>query len=170
MISRYIFANTFFAIAHPFHRIRMSIDPLTFSLFRRVWRCDQARINRRITVAHPAGCAAQRSAQRSDARGAARRGGAAIISFFLTRVDPPPHHSADLYISWRVSHFRHYHSCRGSARAHHTRLAVPSCRVHADRKWSRRGVRAFSRASTLSRALPLSFSDMRFFFSHCALS
>jgi len=90
---------------------------------------------------------ARRSAARSGMTRAERRGGAATVSFLLARVDPPPHHSADLYISWRVSHFRHYHSCRGSARARHTRLAVPSCRVHADRKRSHA-----ARASTLSRA------------------
>jgi len=43
---------------------------------------------------------------------------------------PPPHHPTDLYISRRVSHFRHYHSCRGGARgcsrARLIRLAVLS--------------------------------------------
>lgn len=37
---------------------------------------------------------------------------------------------ADLYISRRVSHFRHYHFCRGGVRTRHTRPAVrPSWRV-----------------------------------------
>lgn len=50
--------------------------------------------------------------------------GAGRLPSFSRSCGPPPHHPADLYISRRVSHFRHYHSCRGSVRARHTRPAV----------------------------------------------
>ena len=40
---------------------------------------------------------------------------------FSRSCGPPPHHPTDLYISRRVSHFRHYHSCRGGVRARYTR-------------------------------------------------
>lgn len=56
-------------------------------------------------------------------------------SSFAHSCGPPPHHPADLYISRRVSHFCHYHFCRGGVRTRHTRPANPSsssCRVHVE--------------------------------------
>lgn len=64
------------------------------------------------------------------------------------------HHPADLYISWRVSHFRHYHSRRGSARARHTRLAVPFCRRSREDRKSRRVARSPPRVNTRVYVFP----------------